>query len=97
MRMYRMQDEGIEFDDMVNFNSTNWGTGEQLSGLCAYLYSDDLKYMARICYHGDYAGQEVVIFEGAIIEDVGDGVTADPSSEIARLPLSEFMSTEFDD
>jgi len=89
--VYRMQDEGIEFNDMVNFNSSNWSNGEQLEGLCAALYPEDLTDLADHWYHGEYDGMEVVIFDAIILDDVGDGVLTEPIREQERMPLSEFV------
>ena len=96
-KVYRMQEIGISFEDMLDFNSSNWTTGEELVGLAAAAYTDDLKDLAKHWYHGRYEGQEVVIFDGMITDDIGDGVLVSPIHELSRMPLSEFMGTEFDD
>ena len=91
--VYRMQSAGIEFSQMKKFNSTNWSTDEQLIGLCATTDPDDLVDLAKHWYHGVYDGQEVVVFNATILEDVGDGFLTEPLYEIERMPLNEFVET----
>jgi len=90
--VYRMQKAGIPFDEMKTFNSSNWTTGEQLLGLCAALHPEDLVDLAKHWYHGKYDGQEVVVFDANILDDVGDGYLTEPISESYRVPLQAFVA-----
>lgn len=89
--VYRMQEIGINFEDMIDFKSRNWTTDEELDGLAAALYPEDLQALAQIWYQKNYANQEVVIFNGVVLDDLGDGVLVDPCNEIDRISLDEFM------
>jgi hypothetical protein len=83
---------GISFEDMQNHNSQNWTTGELHVGLAACDDPDDLRSLMKHWYHGQWGEMEVVVFEGAQLDDLGDGYTTEPCWEISRMPLAEFMA-----
>jgi hypothetical protein len=90
---YRMQEKGISFKDMMNWVSTDWGTGESCGeGLAACDTPDALKWLAREWYgHNLPHDQEVVIFWATPIRYIGDGWLVNPCSECDRVDLNEFM------
>lgn len=90
---YRNNEQaGISFEDMKNHNSQNWTTGEKHTGLAACDDPDDLRDLMRHWYHGNWGEMEVVVFDGLHLDDLGDGWTTDPHSEINRMSLAEFMA-----
>jgi hypothetical protein len=89
---YRMQEKGIEFEDMRTWRSTNWGTMELLEGIAACIDEHSLRWLAREWYGSNLpADQEVVIFSGIPERDLGDGWIVTPQYEIDRIDLIEFV------
>ncbi len=97
MRFWRVQEEGHSFEETMLHRSSYWGSAvpEELDGLCACDSEAALKNLVEEWFPArNYAGMEVLIFEGLPLEDVGDGWLTEPLAEIEREPLDQFMGRQ---
>jgi hypothetical protein len=84
MNYFRLQDAGIRFEDMCNFNSGDGGDGYgDLGGLCVS-GSPDQFGGARGAYGPEKPG-EVVILKGRRIIEIYDGYRIEPTALVARF------------
>lgn len=88
-RYFRIQEIGIAFETMQNYNSEDGGDGES-EGLCV---SD------KPWYNSSFGGAwdayddnngEIVIMEGQVITQIYDGYRIYPTKEIARFTKGEW-------
>ena len=92
MNFFRLQDAGITFEQMMDFNSANGGDGmedEELSGLCVSDTPDSFGG-AEGAYGSGRPG-EVVILKG-YGSRIYDGCRIQPTKEVARFSWDAWMA-----
>ena len=90
MNFFRLQDAGISFNDMIDFDSADGGDNcGDIGGLCVS-GSPDKFGGAEGAYGGDRPG-EVVILKGRRLAEIYDGYRIQPTAEIARFSLDEWQ------
>jgi hypothetical protein len=97
---YRIQETGFTWAQTLEHSSRNWGeettegAPECGTGICACTSEDDL--LALIdewfgAYPEELDNQEILVFRGLPLRDVGDGWLVEPLSEIERIPAPQFV------
>ena len=90
MNFFRLQDAGINFNDMIDFNSEDGGDDcGDIGGLCVSSSPDSFGG-ADGAYNDNRPG-EVVIMTGRILAEIYDGYRIQPTNEIARFSLSDWQ------
>ena len=91
MRFFRIQEKGISFEEMKNFNSEDGGDGFA-EGLAVSGSPNGLDGGGRFggswdAYDDD---DEVVVLEGRIVTRIYDGYRIRPTKEIARFTKKQW-------
>lgn len=92
MNFFRLQDAGITFEQMMDFNSANGGDGledEELEGLCVSDTPDS--FGGAEGAYGPGRPGEVVILKGYGTR-IYDGYRIQPTKEIARFSWETWMA-----
>lgn len=90
MNYFRLQDAGISFKDMIDFNSADGGDGMgEVGGLCV---SGSVNHFggAEGAY-GAHRPGEVVVLKGRRLVEIYDGYRIQPTAEVARFPLDKWQ------
>ena len=86
MNFFRLQDAGIAFNDMIDFNSADGGDDcGDVGGLCVSGFVNRFGG-AEGAYNSTRPG-EVVVLKGRILAEIYDGYRIEPTSEVARFTL----------
>lgn len=99
MRFFRIQQKGIKFEDMMNFDSGDGGDG-QAEGLTVSGRPDGhdggSKFGGAWETYGDDEA-EVIVLDGRVIAKIYDGYRIRPTREITRFSKGqwrEMLETE---
>mgnify|MGYP001476168491 CR=1 FL=1 len=86
---FRLQDAGISFEDMCNFNSADGGDNcGEIGGLCVSMSPD--KFGGADGAYGAGRPGEVVVVKGRKLAEIYDGYRIQPTVEIARFSLKDW-------
>jgi hypothetical protein len=92
VRFYRAQTKGIKFSEMVNFNSGSGADDEEI-GLAVSGEPSGLDGGSRFGGALDALNDddEIIVLEGTIIEQIYDGYRIQPTREVARFTVEQWM------
>lgn len=90
MNYFRLQDAGISFNDMIDFNSADGGDDcGAVGGLCVSGSPD--KFGGAEGAYGTSRPGDVVVLKGRRLVEIYDGYRIQPTAEVARFPLDKWQ------